>query len=89
KLVSDITYLPTLAGWWYLATVIDLATREVIGYAMVDPHRAELVTDAPQRPQLGLHRPLGPRIGIHIRRIPDAGRGVEPATEYGQNGLML
>lgn len=46
KLVSDITYLPTLAGWWYLATVIDLATREVIGYAMAGHHRAELVVDA-------------------------------------------
>jgi putative transposase len=46
KLVSDITYLPTLAGWWYLATVIDLATREVIGYAMADHHRASLVVDA-------------------------------------------
>ncbi len=46
KLVSDITYLPTLAGWWYLATVIDLATREVIGYAMADHHRAELVVAA-------------------------------------------
>ncbi len=31
RLVSDITYVPTLAGWWYLATVIDLATREVVG----------------------------------------------------------
>jgi transposase InsO family protein len=46
KLVSDITYLPTPAGWWYLATVIDLATREVIGYAMADHHRASLVVDA-------------------------------------------
>ncbi|WP_107093891.1 IS3 family transposase [Streptomyces sp. AS58] len=46
KLVSDITYLPTLAGWWYLATVIDLATREVVGYAMADHHRAGLVADA-------------------------------------------
>jgi transposase InsO family protein len=46
KLVGDITYLPTVEGWWYLATVIDLATREVIGYAMADHHRAELVTDA-------------------------------------------
>ncbi|GAA1242166.1 hypothetical protein GCM10009665_36210 [Kitasatospora nipponensis] len=34
KLVGDITYLPTIEGWWYLATVIDLATREVIGYAI-------------------------------------------------------
>lgn len=48
KLVGDITYLPTLAGWWYLATVIDLATREVVGYAMADHHRAELVVDALQ-----------------------------------------
>ncbi|MER6076548.1 IS3 family transposase [Streptomyces sp. NPDC001817] len=46
RLVGDITYLPTIEGWWYLATVIDLATREVIGYAMADHHRAELVTDA-------------------------------------------
>jgi putative transposase len=46
KLVGDITYLPTIEGWWYLATVIDLATREVIGYAMADHHRTELVTDA-------------------------------------------
>jgi putative transposase len=46
KLVGDITYLATVEGWWYLATVIDLATREVIGYAMADHHRAELVTDA-------------------------------------------
>ncbi|WP_406424626.1 IS3 family transposase [Streptomyces sp. NBC_00842] len=46
KLVGDITYLPTVEGWWYLATVIDLATREVIGYAMAEHHRAELVTDA-------------------------------------------
>ena len=46
KLVGDITYLATVEGWWYLATVMDLATREVIGYAMADHHRAELVTDA-------------------------------------------
>lgn len=46
KLVGDITYLATVEGWWYLATVIDLATREVIGYAMAEHHRAELVTDA-------------------------------------------
>ncbi|MGH3118037.1 MAG: IS3 family transposase [Streptomyces sp.] len=46
KLVGDITFLPTLQGWWYLATVIDLATRQVIGYAMADHHRTELVADA-------------------------------------------
>ncbi|MER7901323.1 hypothetical protein ABTX62_36050 [Streptomyces sp. NPDC096046] len=30
-------------GWLYLASWLDLATREVIGYSMADHHRAELV----------------------------------------------
>ncbi|GAA0907015.1 MULTISPECIES: IS3 family transposase [Streptomyces violaceusniger group] len=46
KLVGDITYLPTAEGWLYLACRLDLATREVVGYAMADHHRAELVVDA-------------------------------------------
>jgi putative transposase len=46
RLVGDITYLPTLEGWLYLGSVVDLATRKVIGYAMADHQRAELVCDA-------------------------------------------
>ncbi len=46
KLVGDITYLHTWEGWLYLATVIDCFNKEVIGYAMADHMRAELVTDA-------------------------------------------
>lgn len=46
KLVGDMTYLPTAEGWLYLACWLDLATREVVGYAMADHHRAELVVDA-------------------------------------------
>ncbi|MFF7234680.1 IS3 family transposase, partial [Streptomyces sioyaensis] len=46
KLVGDITYLPTGEGWLYLACWLDLATREVVGYAMADHHRASLVVDA-------------------------------------------
>ncbi|WP_052682408.1 DDE-type integrase/transposase/recombinase [Saccharothrix sp. ST-888] len=42
RLVGDMTCLPTEEGWLYLATAIDLATREVVGYAMADRHRAEL-----------------------------------------------
>ncbi|MEV7019674.1 DDE-type integrase/transposase/recombinase [Streptomyces sp. NPDC093991] len=45
-LTGDITCLPTPAGWWCLATVIGPATREVVGYAMADRHRAGLVADA-------------------------------------------
>ncbi|MGW6674339.1 IS3 family transposase [Streptomyces vinaceus] len=46
KLVRDITCLPTAEGWLYLACWLDLATREVVGYAMADHHRASPVTGA-------------------------------------------
>ncbi|WP_406045896.1 IS3 family transposase [Micromonospora sp. NBC_00898] len=46
KLVGDITHLPTEEGWLYLATVIDLHTREVVGHAMAEHMRAELACNA-------------------------------------------
>ncbi|MFE2448743.1 IS3 family transposase [Streptomyces sp. NPDC059426] len=46
RLVGDITYLPTREGRLYLACWLDLATHEVVGYAMAGHHRAELVVDA-------------------------------------------
>src|SRR5690606_4359580 len=46
KLVGDITYIPTMEGWLYLATVIDCCTKEVIGYAMGDHYRTPLITRA-------------------------------------------
>ena len=46
KLVGDITYIRTWAGWVYLATVIDCYSRMVIGWAMADHMRTSLITDA-------------------------------------------
>jgi transposase InsO family protein len=46
RYVGDITYLSTWEGWAYLATVIDLASRKVVGWALADHMRTELVTDA-------------------------------------------
>ena len=43
KMVGDITYIPTWQGWLYLATVIDCATRKVIGWAMDDNYRTPLI----------------------------------------------
>jgi transposase InsO family protein len=43
---GDITYLHTGEGWLYLATVIDLYSRRVIGWAAADHMRTELVADA-------------------------------------------
>src|SRR5687768_12088728 len=46
RLVGDITYLRTGEGWLYLATVIDLATRMVVGWQLAAHMRTALVTDA-------------------------------------------
>ena len=46
RLVGDITYLNTLNGFIYLATVIDLATRMVVGWSIADNMRAPLVVKA-------------------------------------------
>ena len=48
RLVGDITYLRTGEGWLYLATVIDLATRMVVGWQLADHMRTSLVVDALQ-----------------------------------------
>lgn len=45
-LVGDITYLPTWEGWLYLATVIDVYSRRVVGWSIADHMRADLVCDA-------------------------------------------
>lgn len=48
KWVSDITYLPTQQGWLYLATVMDLFSRKIIGWQMGTTLETHLVTDALQ-----------------------------------------
>jgi putative transposase len=44
--VADITYVPTGEGWLYLATVLDAWSRRIVGWAMGDTLRTELVVDA-------------------------------------------
>jgi putative transposase len=44
--VGDITYIPTKNGWLYLATVIDLYSRQIIGWSMADNMKSKLVNDA-------------------------------------------
>ena len=46
KVVGDITYVRTWQGWLYLASLIDCATREVIGYATAEHMRTQLVLSA-------------------------------------------
>jgi transposase InsO family protein len=46
RYVGDITYIATWEGWAYLATVNDLSSRKVVGWALADHMRTELVSDA-------------------------------------------
>jgi len=44
--LADITYIPTSEGWLYLAVILDLFTRKVVGWAMREHMRAELTIAA-------------------------------------------
>ncbi|MEU3464600.1 IS3 family transposase [Streptomyces sp. NPDC006733] len=46
KLVSDITYVHTWAGFLYLATIIDCHTKAVVGWSMADHMKSSLIADA-------------------------------------------
>ena len=46
KWAADITYVPTGEGWLYLAAVIDLCSRKVVGWSMAEHMRTDLVSDA-------------------------------------------
>ena len=56
----DITYIPTDEGWMYLAAVLDLCSRKIVGWAMTEHLRAELAAQAlamalvRRKPQAGL-----------------------------------
>jgi transposase InsO family protein len=75
--VGDITYIWTWEGWTYLATVIDLASRRVVGWALADHMRSELVCDA-LRMAIDARRP-GPGLIFH------SDRGTQyTSAEFGQ-----
>ena len=72
---GDITYIPTHEGWLYLAVVLDLYSRRVIGWAMADHLKASLAIEALA-------------MAIDQRRLPDGGsvlhhsdRGVQYACD--------
>jgi putative transposase len=55
---ADITYVRTDQGWLYLAAVIDLCSRKIVGWAMADHLRSELCQDALQM-ALARRKPQG------------------------------
>jgi putative transposase len=69
--VGDISYIRTGEGWMYLATVMDLFSRRIVGWRMADHARAELTCDCLQ---MAIER-RGPRPGL----ICHSDRGVQYA----------
>ena len=77
--VSDITYIRTGTGWLYLAVVLDLYARRVVGWAMAPTMPAELVCDALNM-AIGQRRPP-PGLIVH------SDRGSQYASELYQDLL--
>ena len=61
KWCGDITYIPTQEGWLYLAVILDLFSRRVVGWAMAARMTQELVCTA-LRMALRQRQPIGPLI---------------------------
>ncbi len=72
--IGDITYLRTWEGWLYLATVIDACSRRVIGWAIADHMRTDLVEDA-LKMAITLRGELPEKVVFH------ADRGTQYASE--------
>ena len=74
---QDITYIATGEGWLYLASVLDLGSRRLLGYSMADHMRTELVLDA-----LGMA--IAARDGVAAGVIAHADRG----SQYTSNDYL-
>ena len=59
KMVGDITYIETWEGWIFLATVIDCATRKIVGWAMDDNYKTPLISRAIEMAARNLDLPEG------------------------------
>ena len=70
---GDITFIPTANGWIYLAVVIDLCSRKIVGWALADHLRTELVAAALQQ-ALG-SRDIAPELIFHSDRGSQYGSG--------------
>jgi putative transposase len=66
KWTSDITYIPTEQGWLYLAVILDLCSRRVVGWATGDRLQSELASEA--LANAIVHRRPGPGLLHHSDR---------------------
>ncbi len=92
---SDIPYLWTDEGWLYLAIVLDLFNREVVGGSLKPRMTADIVTDAltmawfRRRPAPGLMHQLRPRQPVRQPCIPGQAQGVRHGLFDEPQGQLL
>ena len=78
--VADITYIPTAAGFLYLAVVLDAFSRRIVGWSMETHLRTELVLTAlemaigQRKPHNVIHHSVQPVYGSGLRRSLSRGR---------------
>jgi transposase InsO family protein len=80
KWVTDITYIPTDEGWLYLAGVMDLCSRKIVGWSMAEHMKTDLVSDALQ---MAIAR-RQPKEGL----LHHSDRGVQYASDAYQHLLQ-
>jgi putative transposase len=90
---GDVTYVRTWESWAYLATVMDLASRRIVGWAIADHMEASLVCDAMgmalanRRPPAGLlfHSDRGSQyLSAEFRALLDEHHAVQSLSRPGQ-----
>ena len=92
---GDITYIWTDEGWLYLAAVIDLFNRQVVGFTMGERMTRTLVMDAlrmawfRRHPQAKPDLPLGSRQSIRQQRLPPAPAGLQNGKLDEPQGRLL
>lgn len=85
KWVTDITYIPTMQGWLYLAVILDLYSRMVVGWSMSGNCDGKLVEHAldqalaRRHPQVGLlhHSDRGSQYTSHAYQASLARSGIQ------------
>jgi putative transposase len=79
--VADMTYIWTAEGWLYLAVIIDLFSRRIVGWSMAKHLRTELVLTV-------LEAALGQRVPSQIGLVFHSDRGSQYASGDYQAALL-
>jgi transposase InsO family protein len=91
KWVTDTTYIPTREGWLYLVTILDIFTRQIVGWSMGIHHDAQLALAAltmalqHQQPPAGviLHSDRGSEFANHLYAAACEGKVIRSMSGSG------